>query len=204
LLSSSDFAGIELKNLSFFYENRLIFSQLNQIFPSGKLHLLSGNNGVGKTTLFRLMSGLIYPQEGGVFFYPEKEQNSFLALGANVGFYQDLSLRENLLYLKFLYQKQSDPFLSLNFWGLTDYKHQLFSKLSLGEKMRAILAGIFFVRPKFLLLDEPEIGLDQQGRLLFQKALNHLVSEGSCVLVITHHLAEWKQPFCHHHLKSKS
>ncbi len=155
---------------------------LNLKIDRGDSLALLGANGAGKSSLLRLLAGLIYPSAGQV----QINGRVALASGEERSFYWRLSLRENLRYFAALgdlpSQRVEEVLLRV---GLQGRAEQLVRQCSSGIRARLSLARALLSRPEILLLDEVDRALDPEGRGRLLELLN---SWEGCVLMATHDL----------------
>lgn len=174
------------------------------IFP-GKLTGLVGPDGAGKSTLMRLMAGLLHPNEGSISIMDcdtMKEQGEIAHLAGYMpqrfGLYEDLSVIENMrLYAELREippQQRKDTFDRLfEFTKLGPFTSRLAGKLSGGMKQKLGLACALMARPQVLLLDEPGVGVDPVSRRDLWRMVGELTGEGMAVLWSTAYLDEAEQ-----------
>ncbi len=169
-----------------------------QIAP-GELLALVGNNGQGKTTLMKLILGLLTPDAGEILINGETVTASrtttqkalFGYLPETTAFYPNLTGQETLNYLSSLKQgAHSRVAEALAIVGLQHAAKQRVKTYSKGMKQRLGLAQALLGNPKLLLLDEPTNGLDPSGIHEFYQILERLKSEGVAILMSSHLLAE--------------
>ncbi|GAA3096759.1 ATP-binding cassette domain-containing protein [Rhizobium viscosum] len=168
----------------------------------GAITGLVGPDGAGKTTLIRLMTGLMMPDSGTVDVLGFNTQKNPAAIQASIGYmpqrfglYEDLSVQENLdLYadLRDLPKaERSSAFEELlTFTDLKRFTTRLAGKLSGGMKQKLGLACALLKKPRLLLLDEPGVGVDPISRRDLWKMVENLTQEGIGVLWSTAYLDE--------------
>ncbi len=172
-----------------------------EIFP-GHLTGLVGPDGAGKTTLMRLMAGLMTPNEGTLTVAGLDSVRDAVALADRVGYmpqrfglYEDLSVLENLrLYanLRNLPKTERQSLFDqlLEFTRLAPFTARLAGKLSGGMKQKLGLACALMARPQVLLLDEPGVGVDPVSRQDLWRMVQALTDEGMAVVWATAYLDE--------------
>ena len=171
----------------------------------GQLTGLVGPDGAGKTTLMRLMAGLLRPDTGSITLLGrdtvrEQEEIAHLTgyMPQRFGLYEDLSVLENLtLYaeLRALPLTERDAVFQrlLDFTRLGPFTARLAGKLSGGMKQKLGLACALLARPQVLLLDEPGVGVDPVSRQDLWRMVGELTGEGMAVVWSTAYLDEAEQ-----------
>lgn len=187
---------VKIENLSFYYhKKRPIFNNVSFEMQNGIYGLL-GENGVGKSTLLHIISGLRFPSEGSckthghesykrnpsmleqLFFLPEEfntpslSPNKFAQI--NSPFYPNFSDEQFQTYLK-------------EFNVENDRK---MSDMSLGQRKKAMIAYTLAVNTPLTLLDEPTNGLDIPSKSIFRRLLASVANDDKCIIVSTHQVRD--------------
>lgn len=152
--------------------------------PGEALHL-RGGNGIGKTSLLEVLSGLRAPADGGFSARPEAGQIHWL--GHKNALNLTLTPVENLEFwcgLNGLAAAGTQPVLER--LGIARLRHRPCRTLSAGQKRRCALARLLLVRRPLWLLDEPLDGLDAQGLALFAELLREQLADGGAAIVTSH------------------
>jgi len=167
-----------------------VFQPVNFELGAGELLLVTGTNGCGKTTLIRVLAGILHPTSGII----DNRSGPMAYVGHYLGIKDDLSVLENLRFIRdFLGTSGSSCKQLIKQVGLTRVAEQQARTLSAGQRKRCALARLLVSEAKLWLLDEPYSNLDQEGvELVDQMLSKHLKSGGACVLA-THgaHRPEW-------------
>lgn len=177
-------------------------SNISAKIKRGRITGVIGPDGAGKTTLIRIMAGLLSFVEGRVLvedlnpmMHVEQLRHILGYMPQKFGLYEDLSVIENLvLYADLrgvLGETRKIVFEQLlNFTDLSRFKARPAGKLSGGMKQKLGLACALLGRPKVLLLDEPSVGVDPISRRELWKMVNALVTDGITVIWSTSYLDE--------------
>lgn len=175
---------------------------LNVTIPPGKIVGLVGPDGAGKTTLIRLIAGLLLPSEGSIKVagYDTVREASAIHyltgyMPQKFGLYEDLTVMQNLrLYadLRGVVGKAREEAFErlLAFTGLKPFIKRLSGDLSGGMKQKLGLACALIQKPALLLLDEPSVGVDPLSRRELWSMVQGLIGEGISVLWSTAYLDE--------------
>jgi ABC-type multidrug transport system ATPase subunit len=175
-----------------------VLDAVDLLLDSGTLAALTGGNGVGKTTLLRILAGLISPDAGHVRLdglHPVRNRRDyqrrlgFLSAGYG-GLYARFSTREHLDFwarLAFVpaSKRPRACALAIERFELGDFASRRVDRLSMGQRQRVRLALAFLHEPKLVLLDEPWNSLDEQGVDVLTRALVDLRAAGGTALCCT-------------------
>ena len=161
----------------------------------GETVALLGPNGAGKSTTIDMMLGLSEPDGGEVTLFGRSPRAAVDAgeVGAMLqtgDLLRDLSVRELVTLVASLYPSAMDVDEVLSVAGLSAVASQRTQKLSGGQTQRVRFAVALVPDPKLLVLDEPTVAMDAQGRRDFWAAMREYAAEGRTVLFATHYLEE--------------
>ncbi len=162
---------------------------------AGETVALLGPNGAGKSTTIDMLLGLSTPDGGtvSVFGQPPRESVDAGLVGAMLqtgGLIRDLSVRELVAMMASLYPDPIGVEEALDITGLTSTAGQRTHKLSGGQTQRVRFALAIVCNPELLVLDEPTVALDVEGRREFWSIMREFAARGKTVLFATHYLEE--------------
>lgn len=190
---------IQIKNLSFQYpDGTQILNNFNLTVKEDDRIALIGPNGTGKTTLFKIIMGLLIPQEGEVIIFGKqrKEKEDFVEVREEIGFlFQDSddqlfcsTVEEDIAFGPLNLGKTKEEALeivqeTLELVGMEGFEKKNPYSLSGGEKKMIAFATILAMKPKLLLLDEPFAGLDEEAT---EKMISILTEIDLPYVIISH------------------
>jgi ABC-type multidrug transport system ATPase subunit len=159
-----------------------------------------GPDGAGKTTLFRIITTLLIPDNGEIKVLGMNSISGFKELRKNIGYmpgrfslYQDLSVEENLNFYATVFGttvKENYDLISDIYSHIEPFKKRLAGKLSGGMKQKLALSCALIHKPKILVLDEPTTGVDAVSRLEFWVMLEKLKKHNITIIVSTPYMDE--------------
>ncbi len=184
-------AKLSANDLTLIRGERCLFEGLEFALNPGELLLLEGANGSGKTSLMRVIAGMLSLESGEIFWdgEPVSRQRqifhgSLVWLAHRSGLKGDLTLVENLRFERSLRPQSSiEPERVFERMGIARLKALPLRSLSAGQQRRVALARMLLADVPLWLLDEPFTNLDRDGRrLVMQLAEEHLGNGGLCVM----------------------
>lgn len=191
---------IEVENLRKSYEKVEAVKGVNFSVSKGELFGLIGPDGAGKTSIFRILTTLIYPTEGQVKVLNFDVIKDFKKIRSNIGYmpqrfslYQDLSVEENLSFFARIFGTTIEENYNLIkdiYVQIEPFKDRLAGKLSGGMKQKLALCCALIHSPDVLILDEPTTGVDAVSRKEFWEMLIRLKEKGITILVSTPYMDE--------------
>lgn len=191
---------LQLKNISFHYGNTPILQNISfEVKPMDTLGIL-GPNGGGKSTLMKIIAGLLKPSYGEIHFdssFNLTTDLSYIPQSNDLNTIFPLKVTE-FLSLSLLKRKYSteDLINALTLSGVAHKKDALLQELSGGERQRVLIARSILENPKILLLDEPTKGLDGQGIDQLLKILKNLKEKHQTAIIIIDHNINEVVRFC--------
>ena len=198
---------ISVDNITFKYPLTIapILSGFSARFERGKIVALTGKNGGGKTTLTKLLVGILRPLSGSILLDDLCISGMDLfEIGQHVGYvfqnpdrqlfcdtvYNEVAYGPRNLGLdEMLVAQKVDSYLE--YFDLTHYRETYPGKLSLGEKQRLALAAVLALGTDYLILDEPTSGLDERRKEELGDMLLKLRQEFNCGIVFVSHEADF-------------
>ena len=178
------------------YRARAVLDRLSLTIQPGEFCILVGDNGVGKTTLLRILAGLVRPDGGKIRIGAHNVYNTPAArrqigyVGHQPMVYQDLNAIENLAHYARLYNLldiKASVAEGIHFAGLERYQHQTLRTYSRGMQQRLSIARALLHDPDILLFDEPYTGLDKDAAHFLDQRLQDLHQGGKTILLAAHH-----------------
>ena len=195
---------IEVRNLAFSYGRQKILRDISFVVSPGEVVSIVGANGVGKTTLLRILATLQFPDSGSVMVdgldalaRPIRYRRQLGYLPERVALYDDMTVREYLRYRALLKGEPSKRVRrrvseAVEICQIGDIMRSQIATLSTGLRKRVAIADAMILRPRILLLDDFLAGLDGTMRGVAGTILSNIVAFSS-VIVTGHELDEFSK-----------
>lgn len=188
---------IEIKDLSFRYgKHYTVFEQLNMNLKAGYIYGLLGENGVGKTTLLRMLAGLRFPNQGSIHVMghePRRREAEFLSEVYYLPEVIDpvnLSLNEYVKIYASFYPRFSHEQL-LRYAGEFGINPvQKIAKSSHGQQKKAMMCFALACNTRLLLMDEPTNGMDIPSKGIFRRLIASAAEDDKCIVISTHQVRD--------------
>jgi phospholipid/cholesterol/gamma-HCH transport system ATP-binding protein len=194
--------------VSLSFDDKVILRDISFTLKTGHTKIFLGASGAGKSTILRLILGLLKPDSGVIFVNGERVDNmtedQMMQVRGDLGMvfqegalFDSLSVRENVGYK--LFEESNVPFDQANvrveevlgFVGLAEYIDRKPSELSGGQRRRVAIARAMAAKPRILLYDEPTTGLDPITSVTIDDEIIKLRDlEGVSSIVVTHQLRD--------------
>jgi len=198
--------AVKIRDLSFSYNHKQVLKDINLEVRQGEIMVIIGPNGGGKTTLLRIILGLLSGYEGEVevFGRPARETPKRKGLVGYLPQHHQMELRFPILVKEVIglgfygplglvrrpgRAEMDEVSATAERLGISDLLDMPLSELSTGQQQRVFLARAIVARPHMLLLDEPMVGVDESGQAHLLDNLLHLnKDEGVTILSATHNI----------------
>ena len=184
------------QNISLYRTNKKIFEDVSMSLSSGKILILKGKNGSGKTSLLKTLLNIIEPTSGSIYWKGKilnKNLNSYYRsityIGDKTSSIRQISVHENIkiwkkIFLSKVKFEQIENILSI--LNLKDYANTKVNTLSLGETKKLELLRLIIENKKVWILDEPFTNLDAESiSMVEQTFIDHCNNDG-CIIFSSH------------------
>ena len=177
------------------FHGREVISNCNMNVQKGTIYGFLGQNGAGKTTVLKLLVGLLQPTSGQIEIDGVNARNNYQVILKNIGsiietpmFYEHLTATQNLeIHLSYMQLPHNDISETLHIVGLNSAEQPV-SEFSLGMRQRLGIARAIIHKPKLLLLDEPINGLDPMGIREMRELFISLVHDRGMTIIVSSHI----------------
>ncbi len=191
---------LKIENISKTFDKVIALNDVNISIKSGEIFGLIGPDGAGKTTLFRILTTLLLPDNGKARMLGLDVVLDYKSIRKKIGYmpgrfslYQDLTVEENLNFFASVYGTTIDENYDLIkdiYKQIEPFKNRRAGALSGGMKQKLALSCALIHKPEILFLDEPTTGVDAVSRKEFWEMLSKLKQNGLTILVSTPYMDE--------------
>ena len=186
--------SIHINNLTFSHDDSSLLHDLSFSVEKNQIGFVSGSSGIGKSSLFNIIAGLILPEKGKIMlddillndknFALETEKRKVGYVFQDFALFPHINIKRNIQYA--MSSKASELFDELiSKLGLLELLDKMPHELSGGQQQRAALLRAILMKPKILLVDEPFSNLDKDNIIAAQKIIRQIISlyDIPCLLI---------------------
>lgn len=196
--SASQAPAVEVQGITKSFGNRLALRGIDLVVERGESVVIFGPNGAGKTTLIKVLATIMKPSSGRILVDGLSLKDNAEEIRRRIGvvthqtfLYSNLTAFENLEFYSRMYdvpRRKERIREVVAMVGMTSRLHDRVGTLSRGMQQRLSIARSLLHKPTIMLLDEPEMGLDQRAISMLWKALPSEEGEKGTIILITHNL----------------
>lgn len=196
---------VKLENVSRSFGDIAAVQDVSFEIPASQITIITGADGAGKSTLFKMLVGLVRKDRGEVFLKGKGIGGDYSKMTSITGYmperfslYPGLSVEENLNFFADIHQvpmkkREERKHALLEKTGMLSFKARRARDLSGGMKQKLALASILLSAPQLIILDEPTTGVDPLSRIEFFNIIKDLKAEGKTIAISTPYLDEAEQ-----------
>lgn len=196
---------IEVKNLKKSFQKKTVVDGISFEIEEGSVFGLLGPNGAGKSTTISMLCGLLKPDAGEIkiggvdLLHQTKKGKKLIGfVPQDIALYPAMTARENLFFWGRMYGLKGKELKSnveqiLKLFELHDRANEKIANYSGGMKRRINIAAAMIHKPRFLLMDEPTVGIDPQSRNNILELITKVSREGMTILYSSHYMEEIEQ-----------
>ncbi|MCK4763512.1 MAG: ABC transporter ATP-binding protein [Candidatus Aminicenantes bacterium] len=193
---------IKLENISKSFGPIEAVKQVSFEIRRGTITIITGADGAGKSTIFKMMVGLTKNDSGAIYLKGEKIDKNYSKITRITGYmperfslYMDLSVEENMNFFADIHQvpkkkREERKTELLEKTGMSPFRGRRAGALSGGMKQKLALSTILLSAPEIIILDEPTTGVDPLSRIEFFNIIEELKAEGKTIVISTPYLDE--------------
>lgn len=181
---------INVENVSYKYKNgKQVLKNINFSINKGEILAIVGKNGSGKSTIGKLISGILKLKDGKISIDVSKRKNR-AQINSKIGIVfqnPDSQIIFNNIKDEFSYITQDEFVIdeALKYVDMLEYKNYDLYYLSLGQKQRIMIAEVLAKRPQYIIFDEPTTMIDSMGKEKIYEIIKKLKTEGYTIICIT-------------------
>lgn len=183
---------LECQQIALERGGRRLFSGLDLTLKGGDLLVIRGNNGSGKSSLIKMLSGILKPASGQLCYNgtPVEKKSSYtqqvIYIGHETALYPHLSVEDNVCFWAKLHGYPELADIAMHYFQLEPYRFIRCDELSAGWQKRVALCRLITIPRPCWVLDEPTVNLDQQGIVLFESLVRTRQEKGGLIVMASH------------------
>ena len=184
---------LTIDNLSFYKDNKKIFSDLSFSLSISSALIITGKNGCGKSSLLKIIAGIYETQSGRVLWGNENIENFRDDFNGDTQFIghknflkPELTVKENLEFYADLRGTKNAVAPALEFFSLRDLQDSMVKNLSAGWQQRVMLTKLLACPSTVWLLDEPSNNLDKDGKEQLHELIKNRIKDRGLVILTSH------------------
>ncbi len=195
---------IEIKNISKSFSEKEVLKDISQIFERGKVNMIIGQSGSGKSVLTKCIVGLLKPDEGEVLYdgknFFQLDHDEVTEIRTHIGMlfqasalFDSLTVEENISFPLTMFTKMSKTDIStranecIERVNLAGTNNLYPSETSGGMQKRIAIARAIAMKPKYLFCDEPNSGLDPQTSIVIDNLIKDITKEMNITTIVISH-----------------
>ncbi len=195
---------IEVKNVWKYFDARPVLQDINAVFETGKINMIIGKSGSGKTVLLKCIVGLLTPEKGRIIYdgrdFTNANRKTKKQIRQEIGMvfqggalFDSLTVLENVMFPLEMFtemnyeQRRHIAIRSLNRVNLYNVEDKYPSELSGGMRKRVAIARAIVNKPKYLFFDEPNSGLDPVTARVIDELIIEIAKEYNTTTIINTH-----------------
>ena len=190
--------SLQVKSLHKSFNQSKILDNISFELPASSLMLVSGENGIGKSTFLSCLAGMLDYDLGEVTLNEQIPDAAFQ--GSNLYLYEDLTILENLmLYARLLKINNVLNYVQnlISHFLLSDFADKKIRNCSYGIRKRTSLARVALFAKELIILDEPEVGLDNKAQELLLSYIKAQKEQGAVIIIASHDSALYSKLLTH-------
>ncbi|EIE5833659.1 ABC transporter ATP-binding protein [Listeria monocytogenes] len=193
---------LELSSISKNFNEKRIVNNLSFSIDTGDIVGFLGPNGAGKSTTIKMISSILTPDSGTIYFNGQNTESDPLFFKKQLGLvpqeiaiFEDMTAYENIKFFSLLYGPEKTTLEAniseaLAIVGLENHKNEFPKNFSGGMKRRLNIACAISHNPSILIMDEPTVGIDPQSRNNILESVKYLNEKGTSILYVSHYMEE--------------
>lgn len=190
---------LTIEKLSLNFGINEIFNNLSLSLYNGSALIVSGRNGSGKTSLLKIIAGIIKPKQGNIL-WDNQDINSFrYDFNGDLRFISDkiflkpqLTVIENIKFFSKIHDTELSLAAAINFFKLDNFLDEKISKLSTGMQKKVQLSLLLSCPATIWLLDEPTVHLDESSKSQLIGLINNHIENNGIAIIVSHEIDLFK------------